>query len=353
MQNHRGSLIEIDGSYGEGGGQILRTALAFSAVLRKPIRVHHIRRGRKNPGLQPQHLKGVEALTRITEGRAEGLKPGSDAITFIPQNIVPGNYKFEIGTAGSVTLLLQGLLLPLCLSQEGSRLTLVGGTHVRWSPPFHYLKEVLFPPLTSMGISVAANIERWGWYPKGGGILHVEVEPVRELRPISLIERGPLKKIRGISATSHLPRHVGERQKDYALRKIEEELNMEAEVQVLYDVPANGAGSFFFLLAESQRGIAGFSSLGERGKTAEEVAEEVVNSLREYVGSDGCIDPHLADQLIPFVALAKGNSVLTTTRMTEHLLTNLWVAQHFLDMTISKWGKEGEEGRIELFNEGK
>ena len=344
-------IIEIDGSYGEGGGQILRTALTFSAILKKPIRVHHIRAGRKNPGLQPQHLKAVEASARITEGWAEGLQVGSDTITFIPQHIVPGDYKFDIGTAGSVTLLLQALLLPLCLSQESSRLTLVGGTHVLWSPPFHFLNEILFPILTSMGISLEASIERWGWYPKGGGILRVEVRPIRELKPISLIERGPLKKIRGISATSHLPRHVGERQKDYALKKIEKELKMDAEVQVLYDVPANGPGSFLFLIAESQGAMAGFSSLGQRGKRAEEVAEEAVDSLKEYIKWDGCIDPHLSDQLIPFVALAKGNSVFTTTRMTEHLLTNLWVVQHFLDVRISKWGEKGERGRIEFFNE--
>ncbi len=344
-------LIDIDGSYGEGGGQILRTALAFSAILKQPIRVHHIRAGRKNPGLQPQHLKGVEAAARITEGRVEGLKPGSDTITFIPQNIVPGNYKFEIGTAGSVTLLFQVLLLPLSLSQGSSRLTLVGGTHVQWSPPFHYLKGVFLPTLTSMGISVEASIERWGWYPKGGGILHAEVKAICELKPIVLIERGPLKKIRGISATSHLPRHVGERQKDYALKRIEKELKMDAEIQVLSDVPANGPGSFLLLTAESQGAMAGFSSLGERGKRAEEVTGEAFDSLKEYIQSEGCIDPHLADQLIPFAALAKGNSVMTTTRMTEHLLTNLWVVQHFLDVRISKWGEKGERGRIEFFNE--
>jgi RNA 3'-phosphate cyclase len=342
------NLIAIDGSYGEGGGQILRTALAFSAILKRPLRVHHIRAGRKNPGLQPQHLKGVEALAQMTKGRTEGVKIGSDTITFIPQNIVPGDYKFEVGTAGSVTLLLQALLLPLCLSQERSRLTLVGGTHVLWSPPFHYLNEVLSPTLNSMGISVEASIERWGWYPKGGGILHVEVKPVRELKPISLIARGPLKKIHGLSATSHLPRHVGERQKDYALKKIEKELEMDAEIQVLYDVPANGPGSFFFLVAESKGAIAGFSSLGERGKRAEEVAKEAVDSLKEYIQSDGCIDPHLADQLIPFISLAKGNSVFTTTRITEHLLTNLWVVQHFIDVRISRWGEKGERGRVDL-----
>jgi len=348
MKFQEENLIEIDGSYGEGGGQILRTALTFSAILSRPLRVHHIRAGRKNPGLQPQHLKAVEALTRMTDGQTGGVKIGSDTITFIPKNILSGDYKFEVGTAGSVTLLLQALLLPLCLSHGSSQLTLVGGTHVPWSPPFHYLQEVLFPTLKFMGISLETSIERWGWYPKGGGILHVEIKPVQELRPILLIDRGRLKKIRGTSAISHLPRHVGERQKDEALRRIETELKMDAEIKVLYDVPANDPGSFFFLVAESEGAVAGFSSLGERGKRAEDVAKEAVDSLKEYFESDGCIDPHLADQLIPFISLAKGNSSFTTTRITEHLLTNLWVVQHFLDVKISRWGKKGERGRVDF-----
>jgi len=141
---------------------------------------------------------------------------------------------------------------------------------------------------------------------------------------------------------------VGERQKDYALRRIKKELGMDAEIEVLYDVPSNGPGSFFFLVVESERANAGFSSLGERGKKAEEVAEEAVDSLKEYVDSEGCIDPHLADQLIPFIALGKRNSSFTTTRITEHLLTNLWVVQQFLDVKFSTWGGKGEKGRIDL-----
>jgi RNA 3'-phosphate cyclase len=350
MKFQEENLIEMDGSYGEGGGQILRTALGLSAILKRPLRVHHIRAGRKNPGLQSQHLKAIEALAKMTEGWAEGAKIGSETITFIPKNMIPGDYQFEVGTAGSVTLLLQALVLPLCLSCGTSRLTLVGGTHVPWSPPFHYLHEILLPALRSMGISVIADIERWGWYPKGGGIIHLMVNPIKELKPISLNHKGRMKKIRGLSATSHLPRHIGERQKDEALRRIERELKIKAEIDVLYDIPANDPGSFVFLIAELENVVAGFSSLGKRGKKAEDVAKEAVDSLKEYMESDGCIDPHLADQLIPFLSLAKGNSSFTTTRITEHLLTNLWVVQHFLDVKISIWGDKGKKGGIEFFN---
>ena len=350
MEFDREKLIQIDGSYGEGGGQILRTALAFSGILKRPLRVHHIRAGRKNPGLQPQHLTAAEALARVTGARIEGLRMGSDTITFIPDDIIPGDYRFDVRTAGSVTLLLQALLLPLCFAPGTTRLTLIGGTHVPWSPPFHYLQEIFLPILRSMGIFVEATLETWGWYPKGGGVLHLEIRPVKELKPLSLMNKGKLKKIRGISATSHLPRHVGERQKDEALRRIGKELKKDAEIEVLYDVPANGPGSFFFLVAESEGAIAGFSSLGKRGKKTEDVAKEAVVSLKDYIESDGCIDPHLADQLVSFMSLAKGNSSFTTTQTTEHLLTNLWVVQHFLNIEISESGEKGKMGRIEFLN---
>src|SRR4030043_466291 len=255
------TMVEIDGSYGEGGGQILRTGLAYSAILNRPIKIGGIRAGRRNPGLQPQHLKSIEALAKITKARADGVKIGSDTITFIPEEIVPGHYEFDIGTAGSVTLLLQALLLPLSLCQSRSSLVLAGGTHVEWSPPCHYLSEVLFPTLASMGIQAKAEIERWGWYPKGGGRGEIEIHP---------------------------------------------------------EIPSNSQGSFFFLVAESEEVKAGFSSLGKKGKRAEEVADEAIDSLKGYMESDGCVDPHLADQLVPFMALRKGSSSLTTTRITEH-----------------------------------
>ena len=343
-------MIEIDGSYGEGGGQILRTALALSAIQRRPFTIYHIRSKRRNPGLQAQHLEAVKALARITEAETEGVGFGSQKITFVPKKIVPGNYEFEVRTAGSVTLLLQAVFLPLCLAEGTSRLTLVGGTHVPWSPPFHYFSEVLLPTLRSMGISVDPAIEKWGFYPRGGGKINLKIVPVVELKSISLVDRGSLKKVHGLSAISNLPKHVAERQKEQALKRIQKELKIDVEIAILYDALSNGQGSFLFLLTEYERTIAGFSSLGARGKPAEKVADEAVDSLKDYMESDGCVDSHLADQLAPFMALANGNSSFTTTQMTDHLFTNLWVIEQFLDVEILRAGERGERGRVQILN---
>jgi RNA 3'-phosphate cyclase len=351
MGNEVSGAIEIDGSFGEGGGQILRTALAFSVIFNRHLVLHHVRAKRENPGLGPQHLVAVNALAKISRAKVEGNVIGSQKVIFIPGEIIPGDYHFSIGTAGSVTLLLQALLLPLCLSGKRCRLILEGGTHVPWSPPYHYLSEILSPILRFMGVSVTGRIDQWGWYPKGGGVIEVEVKGRPSLGPISLLDRGSLRKVLGFSAASLLPKHVVERQRDEALRRIERELKMKAEITILPDPPSRGPGSFLFLVTESEGGLAGFSSLGRRGKRAEEVAGEAVNSLRDYLEVEGCIDPYLADQLIPFMAMAKGNSSFTTTRITEHLLTNLWVIQHFTNVRISVTADKGKEGKVELFNE--
>jgi len=179
----------------------------------------------------------------------------------------------------------------------------------------------------------------------------IEIDPVHELKPISLAERGLLKKVRGISAISNLPNHVAERQREQALKRIQSELKIEAEITTLYDIPSNGSGSFLFLVAEYEKTLAAFSSLGARGKPAEKVADEAVDSMKDFMESDGCIDPHLADQLVPFMALAKRNSFFTTTQMTEHLLTNLWVIGHFLKLKTRCLGGIGGPGRVEFVNE--
>jgi RNA 3'-terminal phosphate cyclase (ATP) len=289
----------------------------------------------------------------MTGARTEGVKIGSALIEFVPGETAAGHHRFDVGSAGAVTLVLQALLPPLCLARERSRLTLVGGTHVPWSPPYHYLSEVLLPSLKLMGVSVRTDIERWGWYPRGGGIVHVEIDPCSELKPVSLCERGRLKKVFGLSATSNLPDHVAQRQRDYALRRLEKELMITAEIEVISGIPANGPGSFFFLVAQSEGAIAGFSSLGEKGKPAENLAKEAIDSLKDYLDSGGALDPHLADQIVPFMVLARGRSSFTTSRITDHLLTNLRVVAHFFDVRIATSGEKGEGGKIEFLNESK
>jgi RNA 3'-terminal phosphate cyclase (ATP) len=344
--------IRIDGSQGEGGGQILRTALSLSALLGKEVEFERIRAGRDKPGLRPQHLTGVRALARIAGARVEGDEIGSQSLTFSPGKIRGGVYRFNVaeerGSAGSVTLILQVLLLPLCFGPSSSQVTLLGGTHVPWSPPFHYLSTVLLPTLGRMGLRCEAEIGKWGWYPKGGGIVRIKTLPVRELKSIDLSTRGRPRSIVGISATSNLPAHIALRQKERAHQRVKETLDLIADIIIMDKAPSPGQGTALFLRLESEGGVSGFSALGRRGKRAEEVADEAVGQLAEYMDSGRCIDPYLSDQLIPFAALAKGKSIFTVSRITRHLLTNIWVVKQFLNVRIDVEGREGEPGRVEI-----
>ena len=342
----RADMWKIDGGQGEGGGQVLRTALALSAIRGVPIEIHSIRARRKNPGLQAQHLTAVSALAEICGAQVEGATLGSQRVHFAPGAVRPGEYRFDVGTAGSTALVLQAILLPLAFARGASRIVLTGGTHVPWSPPIHYVREVWFPVLAEMGLSARLELLRWGFYPKGGGRVSVQIEGGVDLRPASLVARRGGPRLRGLSAVANLPRGIAERQRDQALRRLEAE-GQQADIAVV-EAEASGAGSFLILVADAGGLPVGFSALGERGKAAERVADEVVNALLDFLKTDAACDPHLADQLILSMGLASGTSRLTTSRVTPHLLTTVHIVQQALGCPVQVGGEEGSPGHVTI-----
>jgi RNA 3'-terminal phosphate cyclase (ATP) len=252
------------------------------------------------------------------------------------------------GSAGATSLVFQTLLLPLAFASGQSRLTIRGGTHTAWSPLFHYLKHVYLPTLARVGLEARVEIEKWGWYPIGGGEMTAFIKGREGSHPsaLSLIERGELKRLWGVSATSNLPPHIAQRQKKRAegyLRK----RGFDPRIEIV-DAPSPGQGTVVFLVAEYEHAVAGFSSLGKRGKPAEKVAEEACREFLTYHRSGACLDKHLADQLILPLALARGSSAFTTCEITMHLLTNVWVVEQFLDVRFEVEGEEGGKGRVQV-----
>jgi len=342
----KSSLLTIDGSCGEGGGQVLRTALALSAILGRPIELVKIRAGRRNPGLQPQHLSCVKALAEITGAEVHGAEIGSSRLYFVPGWITGGSRRFDVGTAGAVSLVFQALLGPLAFADRPSALLLTGGTHVLWSPPAPYVSQVFLPMVNRMGLEAGWQLERGGFYPKGGGRVHVAVQPVTQLRAIDLTNRGALLAIRGISAVAGLPRKIAERQADrIRCRLTDAGYTIEIEIA---ELDAACPGDTVFIWAEFEQTRAGFGSLGERGKPAERVADEAADALLDFLAGDAAMEEYLADQLALFMALANGRSVVTTVRVSRHLLTNLWTIQQFLPVGVLLEGELGGPGRLTI-----
>jgi RNA 3'-terminal phosphate cyclase (ATP) len=326
------SELTLDGSHGEGGGQILRTALSLAVAADRAVTITNVRAGRRRPGLQPQHLTAVRALAAVSDADVEGAELGSTMLHFIPRRIRGGTYRFEVGTAGAVSLIFQALLLPLACAGAPSRLTLVGGTHVTWSPPFHYLAETFLPAVGAMGIRAEVALRRWGWYPRGGGEIEAAIVPTprSRLRGFVAETRDEGGSIHGLSAVSHLPRSIAERQQRRAVERLAA-AGVAAEIAIEDGAPALGPGTLVFLAI---RGRAGFSALGRRGLPAEEVAEAAVEPLLAYLASGAAVDEHLADQLVPFCALAGVESTFTCPSVSLHLTTVAWVVEQFLPVRI-------------------
>jgi RNA 3'-phosphate cyclase len=325
-------MLSVDGSYGEGGGQILRTALALAALTGVPVRVEHIRARRSKPGLRPQHLTAVQALARVCQAEISGVSLGSQDLTFRPRTPQGGHYLFDVasrtGSAGAVTLVAQALLPPLIKSGARATLILKGGTHVPWSPPAHYLSHAFLPALAAIGAEVDMTLERWGWYPRGGGEIRLTIRGARPLTGVQWLTPAKSSTFRALSAAAKLPEHVAR-------------LDTAVPVEI---IPAGGLdpGSLVFIWGPQ----AGFTALGARGKPAEQVADDAVEAYLAFRARGGACDRHLADQILIYLALARGPSRFTTEAVTSHLLTNVWVIEQFLGPTFEIKGALGERGEI-------
>lgn len=331
-------MITIDGSQGEGGGQILRTSLSLSLVTGKPFRMTRIRAGRKKPGLLRQHLAGVNAAREIGGAAVEGATLGSGELTLTPGAVTPGEYRFAVGSAGSATLVFQTVLPALMLADKPSRLTLEGGTHNPMAPPFDFLEKTFLPLLRRMGPKVSLELERPGFFPAGGGLFRATIEPVQQLTPIDLPERGPIRAMRARVLISKIPDRVARRELQVISRKLG--LPKEAcAVETISNSP--GPGNAILIELESEHVTEIVSGFGERGVKAEWVANKAVKEARDYLKLNVPVGEHLADQLLLPLALAGGGS-FQTGPLSRHSLTNIETIKAFLpvDFRISQTDKK-------------
>ena len=395
-------MIEIDGSYGEGGGQILRTALSLSCLFKKPFRIFNIRKGRKKPGLMPQHLTCVRAAQLLSNAEVKGDQTGSTELLFLPGEVKGGDFFFDIGTAGSTSLVLQTLIPaivfskitnnppfppflkgPACrpsgrgergLLKEKNTITLKGGTHVHFSPCFHYFAGVFANFLKKIGIEIRLTIESYGFYPKGGGKVRAEIFPAKHVKPLNVMERGNILRLSGYSGVGNLPLSIAERQKKALVERIYSSNiaipfqpsidNGQHPPQSLLDkgglrgvlpvdiellsVPTPGQGTFIFLQSESENSTAGFTSLGERGKRAEAVGEDAAMEFLTYYYTNAALDPHISDQIVLYLSICREESSFITSCITQHLMTNLWVIGLFHEFRYSIEGEIGKPGIVRI-----
>jgi RNA 3'-terminal phosphate cyclase (GTP) len=339
--------IEIDGSYGEGGGQILRTSVALSVITGRPLRVFNIRANRPSPGLRPQHLHGILALKELSSAKVKGASVGSTQLEFIPGKPEPKHVRVPIKTAGSITLVLQALLPAMAFI--GGSFEITGGTDVPWSPPVDYLKHVTLYALEKMGLKAELEIKRRGHYPKGGGLVVGEVEPWEERKSLKALRWKRIECFAGISHATNLPAHVAERQAKAAKERLGEVYSAPVEIET--EVSRSlGPGSGIVVWAETDKLRLGGDALGKRGKPAEAVGREAADELIEALKPGMAVDKFLGDQLIPFLAFAGGE--IGVGEITKHLVTNVWVVERFLGKVFEVEGEVGGPGTVRVVRKG-
>lgn len=333
-------MIQLDGAMGEGGGQILRSALALSLVTGLPFRIRNLRARRTRPGLRPQHLTALRAAAAVGGAAVEGAALGSQVVTFRPGPVRPGEYRFAIGTAGSTTLVLQTVLPALLTARGPSTLVLEGGTHNPLAPPFDFLAATYLPLLRRMGPRVEATLVRPGFVPSGGGEIRVTVRPAPRLTPLTLTARGAVRRTSGVIYLARLPEHVARRE----VERLRRRLGWPPEAFAVRPVRAAGPGNCVVLTVASEALTETFTAVGERGIPAETVADRAAGQVERYLRAGVPVGEHLADQLLLPLALAGGGTFVTLPQ-TAHTRTHAEVIHRFLPVRIRLAG-EGERWRV-------
>lgn len=329
-------MIRIDGSVGEGGGQILRTALSLSLATGTPFQIENIRAGRKNSGLLRQHLTAVLAAAEVGSAELQGAVLGSSSLTFTPGAIRSGEYRFAVGTAGSGTLVFQTVLPALLRADAPTRVVIEGGTHNPAAPPFDFLDRAFLPLVRKMGANVSLKLERYGFYPAGGGRFVAEIQPCRSLKPLELGRRGEIRSKRVTAIVANLPGRIAVRE----VEKVASMMNLSAEGTIVTTRESPGPGNIMFIEIESDQVTEVFSGFGRVGVLAESIAEEVVREAREYLVSRAVAGQYLTDQLMLPLALAGGGS-FTAVKLSRHAMTNRDVIARFLPVLFQVDEQEG------------
>jgi RNA 3'-phosphate cyclase len=338
------TMLELDGSFGEGGGQILRTSLALSLLTGRAFHLRNVRAGRDKPGLQPQHLMSVRAAAAIGQAQTRGATLHSTDLVFEPGDVRAGKYRFDVGTAGSTGLVLHTLYLPLALRGSiPSELTLIGGTHVSTSPCYHFLETTWRRYLELCGLRVSLRMNRPGFYPRGGGVVEASIQPCARLHGVHLGARGKVRA-RGFSAVAGLDASIARRQARRATFRLQQN-GLKANLRE--ETWEGGPGTVLAVELDTTPVPTLFFALGARGKPAERVADEAVEQVVAYLDAgDALVDAHSADQLVLPLALAEGPSEYRVAEVTRHLTTNIAVVRRFLERDIVCQGAEGEPGSV-------
>jgi len=333
-------LLEIDGSYGEGGGQILRTAISLSTLTKKPIKIINIRANRQNPGIKPQHYVSINSLKKLCNAETQGLETGSSILIYKPGDFIGGDHKFDIGTAGSTTLAFQAIILASIKTDKSICIKLRGGTDVKWSPSWDYFKHVFLRILKRTGLTIDTNLIKRGYYPKGGGEAEITIHPCNKIKPIILDNPQKYTEIKGIINISNLPEHISSRLK-HTLIKNFIQYNYKSSIKIEKSESLS-PGIGLTIWAEKNDTILGSTILGERGISSEEVGRIATMNLLNEIKSQSTIDIYSFDQILPYMALSKenGQSSCIIQKISSHAQTNMWIIEKFFDVDFHTEKKE-------------